>query len=144
MKKERTLERILTESHVPVSRWSGKSRPERDAEILMSLARGIDELEPADDEQMRRRARAVEALLAGARALRGDLHENAGKRWTEQEAEQLRAALGAGMALGEVAKLLGRSERAVWMKLDQLRSEGTEQAEKREAVEAAWKRMKGD
>ena len=144
MKKGRILDRIVRNSHVPASGWAEKSREERNAEILMALARGIDELEPTDEKEMSRRARAVEALIAGAKALRGEWHENAGKRWDEQETERLREVLWAGMSLSEMAKLLGRSERAVWMKLDQLRPEKPARIEKRDAVESVWKRMKGD
>lgn len=139
--KMRTLEEIVRDNHVPEAKWAGRSREERSAEILLALARGIDELKPADGPEMKRRERAIEALIAGAQALRGEMHENAGKRWDEAEEERLREAVWAGMSLAETAKLLGRSERAVWMKLEKTTPAEMSQESRKEAVQAAWSRM---
>ena len=142
MLKDEELRRIIGESHVPSSRWTGRERSEKNAEILLAPARGIDELKSADMESRRRYERAIEALIAGAKALRGELHENAGKRWTDDETERLNEALWAGMSLSEMAKMTGRSERAVWMRLEEMRPAQMEQTERRGAVEAAWRRMR--
>ena len=139
--KNEEIGRLIRESHVPAARWEGKSRDERSAEILLALARGIDGLEPVDAPEMKRRERAIEALIAGAQALRGELNENAGKRWDEAEEERLREAVWAGMSLAEIARLLGRSERAVWMKLEKMTPAEISQESRREAMQAAWKRM---
>ncbi len=140
--KERMLEAIVRDSHVPQARWVGRSRDERSAEILLALARGIDELKPADGPEMKRRERAIEALIAGAQALRGEMHENAGRRWDEAEEERLREAVWAGMSLAETAKLLGRSERAVWMKLEKLTPAEISKESRKEAVQSAWNRLR--
>lgn len=142
MLNEEELRRIISQSHVPAARWTGRERSEKNAEILLALARGIDELQSADTESRRRYERAVEALVEGAKALRGEMHENAGKRWTEEETERLNEAMWAGMSLSEMAKMMGRSERAVWMKLEKMRPAQMEQSERRGAVEAAWRRMR--
>lgn len=142
MLKDEELRRIIAESHVPLTRWAGRERSEKNAEILLALARGIDELDSADEESGRRYERAIEGLIAGAKALRGEMNENAGKRWTEEETERLNEALWAGMSLSEMAKMMERSERAVWMKLEEMRPARIEQTERRGAVEAAWRRMR--
>lgn len=139
--KNEEIGRLVRDSHVPASRWAGKDRGERDAEILMALARGIDELETAGQEEMKRRARAIEALIAGAQALRGELHENAGKRWNVNEEERLKEVLWAGMSLSDMARLLGRSERAVWMKLEKMQPVEIAEESRRAAMQSAWNRL---
>ena len=99
------------------------------AEILVSLARGIDPVtEKTIDTSTLNRADIVRALCAGAVALRTSKVQeisdrktpNAGKHWSAQDDAILLEAFRNGEPIEMIAYDFGRSPLAIYMRLDKL------------------------
>lgn len=115
----------------PTSRSQTTPQAGSASETLTSLAQGIHPLTGAElpPESVCNEARVIRALLAGAQALeeqaarkarRAHLGPNVGKSWTPEALAQLAEDFRQGVSLTDIASRLGRSSRAIELRLVRL------------------------
>ena len=104
-------------------------RKEQYAAMLYSLAEGLNPITGEEfGEGVMDQPDIIRALYAGANALSGKSRDkkksnrnpNAGEKWTAEDDASLMAEYGNGASIRNLAKMFGRSELAIRMRIDKL------------------------